>query len=179
MNYLYHRLPINMKGKILFPLNKLKLKYPSIYKLAIKKYHGRKLVQKIRIPTLNNCLWNDVIHLTAVHPKKLKDALTNAGATRWKEFSPNWLKINPYHLDPKLTTIYLYNDRPIETRYKFDNFTNFNPSKITQYNKIKQKTINHFKQAIKSNTKLFPYNFIPHILYQGPINIKKEEIIEV
>ena len=63
-----------MEGETLYPLNKLKDVYSNIYEEARSKYKGREAVMRHKIPYLN-CLWNDVLHLTVVHPQKLKDAL--------------------------------------------------------------------------------------------------------
>ncbi|MEZ4114190.1 MAG: hypothetical protein R3B65_01945 [Candidatus Paceibacterota bacterium] len=48
-----------------------------------------------KIPKLN-CLWNDVIHMTAVHPSDLKNSLLEAGH-ELKNFK--WFKIPIKSLD--------------------------------------------------------------------------------
>ena len=39
--FLYHRLPDNLVGSCLYPLNQLKLKLPSVYGAQANKYIGR------------------------------------------------------------------------------------------------------------------------------------------
>jgi hypothetical protein len=41
MNYVYYRIPPNMKGDILYPLNELKNTYPEIFEKEAEKYEGR------------------------------------------------------------------------------------------------------------------------------------------
>ena len=67
MTFLYHRVPANMQGDFLSPLNQLKDIYPEAYAEAVKKYEGREFLMNVGIPTLD-CLWNDFLFLTAVHP---------------------------------------------------------------------------------------------------------------
>ena len=62
MNYLYHKVPEDIKGNFLMPLNSLKKKYPSIYNKKVKKYEGRETLFNLKFPILN-CLWNDQIIL--------------------------------------------------------------------------------------------------------------------
>ena len=71
MIYLYHSVPKNLEGSILYPLNTLKGKHPDIYEQQVSKYVGREHIKEQRIPILD-CLWNDVLHFSAVNPKEVK-----------------------------------------------------------------------------------------------------------
>jgi len=71
--------PKKMKGKILYPLNVLKKKYPTLYKKEVQKYDGRKKVLQGKIPSPFNCLWNDVLHFSPVEPSKVMNALKKEG----------------------------------------------------------------------------------------------------
>jgi len=62
MNYLYHGVPKQLEGNILYPLNILKDKCPEVYEKEVSKYVGREHVKENRIPAFN-CLWNDVFIL--------------------------------------------------------------------------------------------------------------------
>lgn len=77
-NYLYHKVPPDFVGPILYPLNRLKQRLPDVYARQVKKYQGREAVLKRRIPHLN-CLWNDVLHFSPVHPTQCRAALQAAG----------------------------------------------------------------------------------------------------
>ena len=74
MNYLYHRVPENMRGTTLFPGNTVSQKYPDLSPGVEAKYKDRMELILSTIPGLN-CLWNDVIFLSATHPKKIHEAL--------------------------------------------------------------------------------------------------------
>src|SRR5665213_119696 len=103
--YLYHMVPDDMQGNVLHPLNTLKHTHPDLYVTKAEKYTDREYVMEQFIPTLE-AAWNDVLHFTAVNPVELKKALTEA------DMEPREMKfyqIDPTLLDPKQTTIYLYN----------------------------------------------------------------------
>ena len=168
--------PRNMKGDKLFPLNELKNKYPKIYDEARKKYIGREKVMKQKVHYLN-CLWNDCIHFTAVHPRKIIHALKKTGSPIKRKVK--WFKINPSLLNPEKTIIYLYKPLPSNQRETKKNFTGYNPKLLNKYNKITQKTIDYYKKCYKEKRRPLLFVLIPHILHKGSINITKCEIIEV
>lgn len=102
MNYLYHRVPENMLGTIIYPGNMLVQKNPKMA-YVMEKYKNRaSLVQSI-IPGLD-CLWNDVIFLSATHPKRLTDSLIAAGA---EKKMTKYFCIDPIALEKENTHIYL------------------------------------------------------------------------
>ena len=80
-DYLYHRVPDDMKGSILYPLNQLRNVYPSLYAAKAASYKNREAVMQARIPILD-CLWNDVIHFSPVHPSKIQRSRAEAGFPR-------------------------------------------------------------------------------------------------
>ena len=70
MAFIYHKVPADMSGNILYPLNVMEKINPEIYEKAVKKYEGREYLMREVIPWLN-CLWNDVLHFSIVHPTKI------------------------------------------------------------------------------------------------------------
>ena len=175
MNFLYHRVPKNMQGSILYPLNQLRNFHYGVYEEASKKYEGREFLMNVRIPTLD-CLWNDVLHLIAVHPNTLKKAFEKANVPLRKL---KWFNINPLELDKKKTSVYLYRDVPRFDRYKKEGFTEFDTSDLEKYSEISQKTIEYYKKEFHENRKRpFLFHLVPHILYRGEINVENCEIIK-
>jgi hypothetical protein len=170
MNYLYHRVPKEMRGNILYPLNMLKTEKPEVYKLGVEKYNGREDILSEKIEPLN-CLWNDVIHLTAVHPREIKEALSQAG----KVLEFDFYEIDPYLLDPSNTTVYLYNKRKGEEK----EFEVYDPHNITRYSSLPQRTKDYYIETILNNKDPLLFHIIPHILYKGSIDITAANIIHV
>lgn len=166
--------PLKMKGKYLMPLNEIKKIYPEIYKEEIKKYEGRKKILKIKIPQLN-CSWNDVIHMGAIPPRKLKAALMKESG--FKDMKKNkWFQINPKSLDPKNTIIYLYSKGGYTKTPK--DFVNFKAAEVGKYNKIGQRAKNYYKMMYKRGKKPLLFGFIPHFLYKGKIDISQCKVVE-
>src|SRR5437773_679371 len=78
MDWLYHRVPDDMKGTTLYPLHRLAKIHADSYKREVQKYSMRKRLLDEKITPLN-CRWNDAIHMTAVNPDVLKKTLVEAG----------------------------------------------------------------------------------------------------
>ncbi len=60
--YLYHSVPRDLQGAMLYPLNVLARLYPGLYEEQLKKYVGREHIPRQQIPGLG-CAWGDVLHL--------------------------------------------------------------------------------------------------------------------
>lgn len=175
-NFLYHYIPDGMRGTILYPLNQLKEIYPDSYSEHAKKYQNRPELLETKIPTLN-CLWNDVLHLTAVPPQDLMKALASAGFKGNKPWN-GWYKIPASKLDPTKTTALEY-DTKSETVAGGRHFLSFDPRKLSQYAQIPPETIAYYKQKISVREKPLMFHFIPHVLYKGTLDTTGLEIIKV
>jgi len=163
MPFIYHLAPSNMKGNTLYPVSILKSKFPNIY---------RKEIPKTRIPYLN-CKWGDVLQFIAVHPSKIRKALRKAGfknKVKLKRY-----KINANNLVNKNTIIYSYKDETL----KRNNFVKYDLRKLSQYNKLAEKTKKYYSEEFKNGRRPLFFVFVPHILYKDCLNIKNAEIIEI
>ncbi len=81
MQAIYHVSPLRMVGEILYPLNTLQQLHPAIYEYEIAKYRdhpSRFNLPQLVIPKLN-CLWNDVVQCSPIHPHLLYLALRERG----------------------------------------------------------------------------------------------------
>ena len=137
MDYLYHIQHNNMKGDILYPLNKLRDVYPEVYELQVKKYAGREQLLKHRIPILN-CLWNDVLHFSAVNPVEIKKSLMDAGDK--SEFKKSFYRFDPKLLESENTVVYLYTHTYVKDKLNEGNFIPYNPDEISKYSIMPQAT---------------------------------------
>jgi hypothetical protein len=163
-----------MEGDTLHPLNQLKEIFPELYNKQVSKYKGREIVMEQFIPTLG-CYWNDVLHLSAIHPKDVKKALVEAGL----EYD---ITIRCYQLDSNVlekenTTIYFSGDIPSE-RMKAKNFTEYKVDELDKYSFLPQETVDYYREEIKENRRPLLFHKAPHILYKGSIDIKHCSIVE-
>jgi hypothetical protein len=173
--YLYHWVPDDMEGNTLYPLNVLKEKYPQLYDKKAGRYTGREEVMKWFIPNLN-CFWNDVLHLSAIHPKVVKEALKEAGYKG--EHMTKCYQIDPHLLNPENTIVYLYNSEAIDGQFDPDNFVAFNPDEIEKYSTIPERTKQHYKKRLENKRMPLTFAGAPHILFKGLINIENLPIVQ-
>jgi hypothetical protein len=176
MNYIYHLVPKEMSGEVLFPLNTLKETEPDLYEKESAKYVGREQIMQDKLPILN-CLWNDVLHLSAVHPSLVKEALLEAGRT--KSFHSEFYEIDPHLLDPENTIVYLYKNNKRGDKLKEDNFAKYNPDDIAQYSAMPTETKDYYKEMYMQGKNPLLFHKIPHILYRGSLDVSKVRKIKV
>ena len=174
MEYLYHHVPNDMVGTVLYPLNQLKNIYPEQYDKKVKKYEGREQLLETEIPTLH-CLWNDVIHLTAVPPEKLREKLALAGIVRPPT---SWFKIPVSKIVGDDSTAFIYRlDKNLDPQLK--DYESFNPERMNIYATVPKETLEYYKEMNEQGKNPLLFNFIPHILYKGTIETKDLEKITV
>jgi hypothetical protein len=173
MHYLYHRVPKEMNGHILYPLNQLKAISPDTYAQQIKKYEDRPGVLQRNIPALN-CLWNDVLHLTAVHPTVLNEAFISAG----KQYNLRFYEIDPEMLEKERMIVYLY-DRPSfgSDHIPEDEWERFETSQLPRYSVIPQFTLGYYRDTIALGKEPLLFVRIPHILYKGTLDVRGLKIV--
>lgn len=176
MNYIYHKVPENMVGNKLYPLNRLKDVFPDLYNEQVKKYEGRIHVMDYKIPPLN-CLWNDVLHFVAVDPKETKKNLEEA---RGKSISKlHFYKIDPNLLDPDNTVVYKFDNIGPGKEKRKEDFVPYNPKEISNLSVFPEVTKNYYKQAFNKGKRPLIYIGIPHILYKGTLDVSEVSIIDV
>lgn len=176
MNYLYHIVPKNLRGNILFPLNVLKNKLPDIYEQQVRKYSGREQLLKQQIPILD-CLWNDVLHFSAVNPREIKQALIEAG--RNPDFTMYYYQVEPKLIFPEKAIVYLYSHTDIKDKLNEKNYISYNPDETEQFSIMPEATKEYYKEMIRVGRNPLLYHRIPHILFKGELDTVKLKIITV
>lgn len=174
MEYLYHRVVENIQGTTLYPLNQLKDIYPDIYEKHLEKYEGREHVLESRIPPPLDCLWNDVLHFTAVPPQILFNNLTEAGFNAEELVWKRWFKIPAELLDPKKTMVCLYR-RDVRLVPEARDFHPYDPSKIAEYRTVPRETKEYYKQQQVLGKRPLFFHRVPHVLFKGTIDTTRIE----
>jgi hypothetical protein len=171
MNYVYHRVPSEMKGDILYPLNEIKNMYPEMFEKEARKYEGREHIMNDVIPRLN-CLWNDVLHFSPVPIIFIKTALAELG----KDFHAEYFKVPAVIFNPEKTVIYLNGEIP-----KMDpsNWLPYDSAQVSQYAEMPESTKKYYREKLEKNEQPLLYAKIPHILYKGSIDTKNLERVRV
>lgn len=177
-SYLYHRVPADLHGQILYPLNQLKYIYPSLYIAQAAKYRGREAVMQARIPRLD-CLWNDVLHLSPVHPCKIQRALAQAGFPRRPR---RYYEVDPLEHGFTATNAVIFYHQRIklaEFRLEEADFTPFHPEGVRTLGEVPAATTAYYQEMFAQGKRPLVYLYVPHILYHGTLDCSGIRIIEV
>ncbi len=175
--FVYHHVPVNLTGSVLYPLNQLKQVYPDVAVVQLKKYQGRESLLSQRILLLN-CLWNDVLHFSTVHPAKIKAAMEESGHTigsrKWRYF-----EVDAAFFSPSNTVIWEYRERH-RTRLLIDESEcfPFEARLLGKYTEVGKWTRRYYAE-VKPGARVLPYVGIAHVLYKGHLNVEGVTIIEV
>lgn len=176
MNYLYHLVPKNIRGNVLYPLNTLKEIYPDVYEQRLKNYAGRESIMLHRIPVLD-CLWNDVLHFSAVDPKEVKQARIEAGGD--PDFSMTCYQVDPELLGSENTIVYLYAHAKVTDKLSHENFIAYNSAEVSKYSSMPQATKDYYKEIIGDGGRPLLFHRVPHILYKGVLDTTNLPIVSV
>ena len=160
-----------MSGNILYPLNVMEKINPEIYEKAVKKYEGREYLMREVIPWLN-CLWNDVLHFSIVHPTKIKEALLKLG----HPFRENYFEIPLEAINGKQAVIYLY--RREDNKLEPDEFKPFDPKLIDGLAGLSENAKNYYAKAVSSGQKVLAFHGVAHLLYRGSLDVSDFKIIK-
>lgn len=169
---IYHIKPADVKGETLMPLNKIKQLDKAVYESKVKKYNGREVLLECIIPKLN-CLWNDVLFFSPVHPQKIKD-LRDELNLKWNLF--NWYELNPNDIPDFAKNTVIYDS---EEKQKGDfsidekEIIPFSLDELEKLREIPEATKRHYKIMNALGEPIFIFYQIPHILYKGSIPVSK------
>lgn len=175
---LYHRVPREIVGSVLYPLNDLKRIYPDMAGCHLKKYESRLELTKQTIPT-KGWLWNDVIHFSPVHPEKVVSALVSSGFSRSEKST--WYELDPrdFNFNRKNSIVFLHNKQKAGCALEETEFEEYDISRIALYSEVPEATYQYFEDSIKRGVNPLMFGGIPHVLYRGTVNISKVRRIQV
>lgn len=173
-NYLYHIVPKELEGDTLYPLHVLARERPRLARAATEKYVGREHLMDVVIPILK-CRWNDVLHLTPLHPKKTKQALVDAGFPA-REF--RFFVIPPAAI-AKGAAVNFKNSKDTGGRYDFEpgEFTPFDPAAYRELEAVPDAQIRYFDESKRRGERPLLWARTPHVFYRGNIDVASLETI--
>lgn len=176
---LYHFLPGNMKGDVLYPLNALREIEPSVYDEHVAKYQGREALLTHVIPPLG-ALWNDVLHLSPVHPAQVRDGLVAAGFPWWLE-GIDCLEIDAGRIGLDRSNSCLRHSRvPSDPRpADGDPYELYSPEAISLHIEMPREVLEYYKACFEAGQRPLLFQGITHVLFKGTIRIKNAVVIHV
>ncbi|HYF28924.1 MAG TPA: hypothetical protein VEA36_00985, partial [Candidatus Paceibacterota bacterium] len=134
---LYHAIPRNMSGTVLYPLNALKDVDSSLYEAHAAKYEGREHLMEERIPLLD-CRWNDVLFLTAVSPVRFRAAYESTGYVRERPFRAYAIDVATLDQSRLAALTEMELNKPV--RYE-----PFDPARYRDYATIPEATLDYWR----------------------------------
>ncbi len=167
--YVYHRLPEKMDGDVVFPLNTMEKMFPDIFAKEVQKYHGREVLREREICTLG-CLWNDVIHMTPVHPKEVRRHLRECGVRA--DFAGQFIKVDIDCLAQECLTLMAYE------HFHFT-FCDVNSVPWERICHIPMCTRAYYQECAQKDVRPILFHGVAHVLYKGCIDIHEHNIITV
>ncbi|WP_062269173.1 hypothetical protein [Endozoicomonas arenosclerae] len=179
MMKLYHRVPKTLKFDRLLPLNKLEHRDDELYEENNWKYLHRLEVKKKRVPHLN-CLWNDVIHMTPVHPSAVNAALKQAGFTpgnnsKWFEICPKTLGFSKQN-----SVIYLYPESAANSLESLpEDYLPFDLNQLKGLEVLRDEVEDYYRVSREKGERPLTFHLVPHVLYHGELLFEDMNIIEV
>jgi hypothetical protein len=185
--FVYHRVPPNLRGPVLYPLSQLKDVHPDLYAELRKNYSTREDIASLRIPPLDHCLWNDVLHLTPVPPSRLKSALADAGHELpggWRRF----FRIDARILHAEDAVIYRLLTPFWSGQFDVTEASEqlgreclpFEPERLLDFAEVPDAARAYYA-SVPSGSQLPLFLYVPHVLYKGRIDLTQDgvSVIEV
>lgn len=174
MVYVYHRVPNNLSGFILRPLNDWKQLKPELFAAKSAKYIGRKHVMQERIQPLD-CLWNDVLFLQPIHPSKIDQALTSLGHPLIER---SYYKVPLSMLDPSNTILWIWKGSGALDALP-NRFKPCTKEVLNKYQELQQETLNYYREQYQEGKSPLLYWRVPHIFYKGCLDVRELETISI
>lgn len=169
----YHGVPEDLEDTKLLPLTELHKIRPDLYAQYAEKYKDRPEIMARKVPLLD-CLWNDVVQLLPLHPQKVFELQVKLGLI--PEVPPyRFFEIDSEQLELDRAVVFFKTAAGEEnTEFKW-----LRDIDVEDLKQIPQATKEYYQSLVGSGELPFNYQFIPHILYKGKIDISDAEIIEL
>lgn len=173
MPYIYHGKPEEMRGNNLIPLNRLLEVDSNLQVKYLEKYKGREEILERKIPLLN-CLWNDVVQLLPLHPLSLFELQKHM---RLIPEIPDYqyFEIDMNILDMSKAVVY-FKTAPGEEHatVKWLKDVSFD-----ELQAIPKATREYYASMAGKDEPVFNYQFVPHIVYRGTVDVSSSSIINL
>lgn len=162
-----------MEGSELITLSQMFAKDPVLHQKYLEKYKGREEILERRIPLLD-CLWNDVVQLLPLHPRKLFEMQLQLGLiSEIPEY--RYFQVDPTILNSHNSAVY-FKTAPGEENVSVQWLRDIN---LEDLQEVPSATIKYYESMVGSGEPVFNYQFVPHILHRGSIDISESRVIGI
>lgn len=173
MPYIYHGVPEDMKANELIPLSKMLEVDPELRAKYLEKYKGREEILERIIPLLD-CLWSDVVQFLPLHPRKLFELQQQLGLIADIP-DYQYFEIDISTLDPSKTAIF-FKTAPGEENVTVKWLKDV---QLEDLQDIPVATKEYYARMVGKGEPVFNYQFVPHILYKGSVDISSAQVMSL
>lgn len=182
MSCIYHMVPKHLIGSELIPLSELKSEFPEIFDREIKKYddHPKRKGLPKRILKKLNCLQEEVLHFSPIHPHLMFQGLKSV-FPEWN-YSQKFFEIPIDRIEEKPSVFF---DMNCTGKYIFgedepeEMFSLVTPKTYKILNELPPEAIEFYKQWKDRGERGAPAMArIPHLMTKGRISITGCAIID-
>lgn len=162
-----------MRGDKLIPLSQMQSKDLELHDKYLEKYKGREEIVERKIPLLG-CLWNDVVQLLPLHPKKVFECQMKLGLITTM---PNYkyFEIDLSTLDPKRTVVY-FKTAPGEENVTVKWLRDVN---LDELQEVPDATRRYYESLVGKDEPVFNYQFVPHVVYMGVVDVASSGVVNI
>jgi hypothetical protein len=181
VTFLYHAVPAEMVGKVLYPLHLLAEIAPVAYDRQRKKYTGREAVLEAPISS-SGMRFNDTIHCAPIHPHHLYEVrrrlnlLPSTGGTHRGErlffrIPVERIRAHASFWYPWITPwINGYPEEAVAAKPPLEEFEPFDPTRYRELTVLPQAHFAYLSQMKRKHRPPLMFVHIPHVLVAGPID---------
>jgi hypothetical protein len=169
----YHSVPHEMVGDVIYPLNQLAAVAPEVYERQRSKYAGREQVLDFRIPHLG-VLWNDVVHCSSLHPFHIFEACRAVGIDdpfRW--LSPQFFEIPLERILVHRAVWYAASDLSAPAEH----FEPFDAARYEEGHAASPAQLAYLREVKERGESPLLFFHVPHVLVAGPIDTRGLHVI--
>lgn len=169
----YHGVPEDLQGNKLIPLNEMHKLRPELHNKYLEKYKGREEILERQIPLLD-CLWNDVVQMLPLQPLKLFELQKQLGLI---DEIPDYkyFQIDSSQLDVTKAVVY-FKTAPGEENVSVEWLKDVS---LEELQEIPVATMNYYESMVGTGELVFNYQFVPHIIYRGSVDISQSQILKL
>jgi len=172
---LFHTVPNQMLGTVLHPLNELARVDRSAWERERAKYAGREQVLELRVTPLD-CLWNDVLHLSPVHPEDIAAGLRAVGLEPHRR---RFFEIDATGLDPSRTVVFANRRASSSDEIDASQWLPFEPDALPALAGLNEASRRYYRECAETGTRPLLWGYLPHVFHRGALDIRDLPVLEV
>ncbi|MDO8804933.1 MAG: hypothetical protein Q7R35_10905 [Elusimicrobiota bacterium] len=173
--FVYHAKQPDFIGSRLFPLTTLKEKQPVIYSRVVKKYEGREWLMKLVIPPLN-CLWNDVLHMSLMHPALIYRTLSEMGFEHHR-YQREWFEIPVADVAARSILYRNSTDRGDGEDLLASDFAPVSAGLVSELSVMPELNAEYYRKCLAEHKPPLLWGYAPHVLFKGELDISNYRVL--